>query len=420
MFLTEVHLTVHRSTQSIGGNCIEVSTSDGGRLLLDMGRPLDAPKDARKLLPESLDRNGNVDGILISHPHQDHYGLLEEAPSHWPVYCGEAAGKLMHLTASIFGKGFENGMNYWQSGKPIAIGPFMVTPFLTDHSAFDAYMLQIDVAGKRIFYSGDFRIHGRKASLVERLMQSPPADIDVLLMEGTNLGYSEGAGKPCMSEDDLEQDCVKLFKETKGRVFVSWSAQNLDRTVTLFRACKRSGRTLVVDLYTAEVMHLLASHGKIPQPDWDGIKVVVTSSLARMYKRRGRGDFVQRMVPHGISARKLNESPGKWVVMVRPSLIKDYQKADVNPNSDDAWSWGQWMGYLKMDDGARIQQWFDQSNTPAKHIHTSGHASPADLRAFAMSLQPKTLVPIHGLAWDTDTEGFSGITRLTDGERWLI
>jgi ribonuclease J len=410
--MVNVSLTVHRSTQSIGGNCIEISTSDGNRVLLDIGRPLDAQKDATNLLPDSLVQNGTVDGILISHPHQDHYGLLEEAPNHWPVYCGEATGKLIRMTSGIFGKTLECSFNHWHSGKPLAIGPFTVTPYLTDHSAFDAYMLQIDVAGKRIFYSGDFRIHGRKASLVEKLMASPPSDIDVLLMEGTNLG----SDKPCMTEDDLEQDYVKLFKETKGRVFVTWSAQNIDRTVTLFRACKRASRTLVIDLYTAEVMDMLASKNRIPKPDWDGIKVVVTRSFARMYKRTGREAFVDRMAKNGIAAKKLNETPDKWVIMTRPSLIRDYQFNNVTPDANDAWSWGMWMGYLRNDDGVKIKAWFDTAGSRAAHIHTSGHASPGDLRTFAMSMKAKTMVPIHGLAWDTAPEGFPSITRLQDNE----
>ena len=59
-----------------------------------------------------------------------------------------------------------------------------MTPLLTDHSAFDAYMLLVDVDGRRILYSGDFRRHGRKGSLVDRLMADPPPHIDVLLLEG--------------------------------------------------------------------------------------------------------------------------------------------------------------------------------------------------------------------------------------------
>jgi hypothetical protein len=64
----------------------------------------------------------------------------------------------------------------------------------------------------------------------------------------------------------LEGRFVYLFKATAGRVYVAWSAQNIDRTVTLYRACLKAGRTLVVDLYTAEVLDALASFGRIPNP----------------------------------------------------------------------------------------------------------------------------------------------------------
>src|SRR5437016_5807082 len=83
--------------------------------------------------------------------------------------------------------------------------------------------------GHRILYSGDFRIHGRKSALTRKLMAMPPENLDVLLMEGTNLG----SDKSCVTESDLEDTFVDLFQSTAGRVFVAWSAQNVDRTVTL-------------------------------------------------------------------------------------------------------------------------------------------------------------------------------------------
>ena len=407
-----VRLTVHRATNQIGGNCIEIATDSGARIILDVGRPLDAPRDATDLLPRTLDLTAPVDGVLISHPHQDHYGLLEETPADWPVFCGVPTARLIQLTSGIFGETIQRDFRPWASGRKFQIGPFAVTPYLTDHSAFDAHMLLIEAEGKRIFYSGDFRAHGRKSKLVKRVMVSPPPNIDVLLMEGTNLG----SDKPCVSETDLEADFVDLFRETKGRVFVAWSAQNIDRTVTLYRACLKTGRTLVVDLYTAEVLEKLAAFGKLPQPDWPAMKVVVTGAFARLYRRKGQEDFIKRMVPNGIAAGKLATTPDKWVVMVRPSLMRDYEPAGVAPNADDAWSWSMWRGYLKNEDGSQLQRWFEGGRAKPVHIHTSVHASTADLRAFAGAIKPIRMVPIHGVAWDDQPEGFPPIRRLADGE----
>jgi ribonuclease J len=413
--VSDVRLTVHRSTQEIGGNCIEIAT-DGGRVILDVGRPLSAPKDAIGLLPETLDMSLPVDGILVSHPHQDHYGLLPEAPASWPVYCGEPTARLIELTSGIFGERIQRDFRYWKSGQHVQVGPFRVRPYLTDHSAFDAHMLLLEVAGKRILYSGDFRAHGRKSKLVEQLMASPPDNIDVLLMEGTNLG----SDKPCVTEDALEADFATLFRETAGRVFVTWSAQNVDRTVTLYRACKKAGRTLVVDLYTAEVLEKLGAFAKLPQPGWPNLKVVITRNFSRLYTGKGQGEFVDRMAKHGISARALAERPEKWVVMTRGSLIEFYRKAGVAPNPEDAWSWSMWRGYLPNPDGLKVQAWFDEGGARPAHIHTSGHASTADLKAFAMSSKARSLVPIHGLAWDGDVSGFPPIRRLADGETMLV
>lgn len=414
--MTDLRIIVHRATDEIGGNCIEVALGDEKRIILDVGRPLNAPKAATGLLPKSLNVEVPTQGVLISHPHQDHYGLLEETPAHWPVYSGKAASGLMHLTASIFGKAPVRDYRHWETGKHFVVGSFKVTPYLTDHSAFDAYMLLIEAAGKRILYSGDFRAHGRKAVLVQRLMASPPPDIDVLLMEGTNLG----SDKPTKSEVDLESEFVKLFQETPGRVFVCWSAQNIDRTVTLYRACLKAGRILVVDLYTAEVLELLVDAGRIPQAGWSNLKVVITRSFARLYRSKGRADFVDRMAAHGLSAAQLARDMNKWVVMIRPSLMRDMAPKGVNPSPDDAWSYSQWLGYLKQSDGMALKTWFDEGGARAVHIHTSGHASVADLKAFAAAMNPRMLVPIHGVAWDGDVDGFSNIVRLRNGEPLIL
>lgn len=291
-----------------------------------------------------------------------------------------------------------------------------MTPLLTDHSAFDAHMLLIEAAGRRVLYSGDFRLHGRKGALVRALMARPPADLDALVMEGTNLG----SDKPCVSEAELEDRFVDLFQATAGRVFVAWSAQNVDRTVTLYRACLKAGRTLVVDLYTAEIMELLAEYGRLPRPGWRNLKVVVTSAFARMYRNTGREAFVARMAKCGIAADRLAQDPSRWVIMTRPSLMRDYQRKGVTPGPQDAWSWSLWRGYLDNEDGRKVREWLEAGGSPATHIHSSGHASPADLRRFATSMAAKALIPIHGTAWDAEADGFPAIRRLADGEPLVL
>ena len=211
-----------------------MAAPSGERLILDVGEPL-APSSEGALLPESLDTSRPAAGVLISHPHRDHWGLLDRLPPEWPVFCGGATAKLIRLTTGIRGAPLERDFHSWRSGERFQIGPFAITPWLTDHSAFDAHMLLVEVAGKRILYSGDFRPDGRKSILVDRLMAHPPQDIDVLGGEGTNLGTD----KPCMGEKELETEFEDLFQRTPGRVFVAWSGQNIDRTVPIDRACLR-------------------------------------------------------------------------------------------------------------------------------------------------------------------------------------
>ena len=403
-------LTVHRGTQQIGGSCIEIEHPVGARLILDAGRPLDAPDGATGLLPKSLDLNHPAT-VLISHPHQDHWGLVQELPPNWPIWTGSASAKLIAVTGDVTRRPLTRTFETWDSRtRPFAIGPFTVSPILTDHSAFDAYMLLVEGAGKRLLYTGDFRRHGRKSSLVDRIMAHPPADIDVLLTEGTNLGTD----KPVKSESEVEEDFVKLMERTKGRVFVAWSGQNIDRTVTLYRAAKRTGRTLAIDLYTADVLDRISEGTGLPRAGFPNLKVIITRGLRGSYAMQGREDFIARMVQNGMAAKVLER--GSYVVMLRRGLLRDYQSAGVVPTAEDAFNFSMWRGYLSEPYHTEALEWCRSAGAEIAYIHTSGHASPTDLRAFAAAIRPKMVVPVHGANWDEESHGFGEVRRLGDGE----
>lgn len=405
-----VSIIVHRGTSEIGGSCIEIVSATGERLILDVGRPLAADRDAVGLLPKSLDLSGRAT-VLICHPHQDHWGLVNDVPPNWEVMTGVASSKLILISARFARAPITREISTWRSSRgSFTRGAFRITPRLTDHSGFDAYMLLVEVDGRRLLYSGDFRNHGRKGKLVDGTIANPPRDIDVLIIEGTNLGTD----KPTMTEYDLEHRFVDLARRMPGRLFVTWSAQNVDRTVTLYRAALRAKRTLVVDLYTAEVLQALQGHLSAPFLGIEKLKVILTRSLASHYRKVGKDDWLSEMARIGMSAAALEQQSS--IVMIRSgSLLRDYVAKGVAPTKDDGFSFSMWSGYLK--DQSDLLSWFGSAGSTIEHIHTSGHASPEMLRRFAAAVAAKQVVPVHGANWDTEQAGFAGLVRLNDGEQ---
>ncbi|QHL92093.1 MBL fold metallo-hydrolase (plasmid) [Sphingomonas changnyeongensis] len=410
-------LTVHRGTEQIGGSCIELE-AEGERLILDAGRPLDAPREARDLLPLTLDRVRPAT-VLFSHPHMDHWGLVGELPDHWSLMTGHKSAELMRLTEELFGGVLDRSITCWNSrGGSFRVGPFTVTPFLTDHSAFDAYMLLIECSGTRLLYTGDFRTHGRKAKLVEVTLKKLAGTVDVLLMEGTNLGTA----KPVITERELEHRFADVAGRTRGQVFVQWSAQNIDRTVTLYRAALRSGRELVIDLYAADVLNRVAQDTNIPRPgrDFDKLRVLILPSGQRLFHRAGRSAEADRMArqPYAISRRRLVGRPS--IIMLRDSMFPDFERAGITFEPDDTYVFSNWKGYL--DPNAPQSGWNRATANGARtlHLHTSGHASARELERFAAQLNPRWLVPVHGIAWATPEITLPPVCRLADGETWNV
>ena len=129
----------------------------------------------------------------------------------------------------------------------------------------------MEADGKRLFYSGDLRAHGRKGSLFERLVAHPPENVDVLLLEGTTIGRT-GKDNKYPSESELEERFERLFREAKGLSLVWCSGQNIDRIVTVYRAARRAGKQFIVDMYTASVLRAIGNPN-LPQPGFQGFRV---------------------------------------------------------------------------------------------------------------------------------------------------
>lgn len=388
--------------------------SQGKRLILDLGLPLDAEENTKDYLPEIKGLDGSdptLLGILVSHPHQDHFGLIKHASSDIPVGIGKAARRILIAAAPYMLDNWEITRAGWdfESEKSFSIGLFTITPYLVDHSAYDAYALLIEADGKRLFYSGDFRAHGRKSKLFQKMLAAPPNDIDVLMLEGTNIARETDR---YLSESDLEPGFIDQFKRTKGLALVQCSAQNIDRVVTVFKAAKASNRNLVIDLYTAEVLR--ATGGKhIPQSYWNDIVLYVPDRQARRIAWIKKFEDLHRHSRNRIYIEKLAEHPERYALLFRGLHMQDLEDAECLTGASYVYSL--WKGYWERGDNDNIKDWLESHHIPVQHLHTSGHATKGDLKRFAEALNPGTVIPIHTFSPEVYSEAFNNTEILEDG-----
>lgn len=86
-----MRVRIHRGTKEIGGTCIELE-AQGKRIALDVGLPLDAPRDEEShqsllpAVPGFREADDTLLAVVISHPHMDHYGLARHIRPSVPVH----------------------------------------------------------------------------------------------------------------------------------------------------------------------------------------------------------------------------------------------------------------------------------------------------------------------------------------------
>jgi len=266
---------------------------------------------------------------------------------------------------------------------------------------------------------------------VSKLSERLAGDVDVLLMEGTNLfsssdGYQENSESKLVrskieSEKDVENELVKEFSSTSGFVMLSSSSQNIDRIVSVFRACKRSGRFMIIDLYTAAVL-AATGNKNIPQSGWDGVKLFTPNSQRVHIKNNEMFGLLGAHSVNRIYPDDLHKIIHKSVMLVRPVHLPDLRKlakvdeGQKSPLNGCKFIYSQWAGYLRQTSFDSFRNFLDEHQIPITLVHTSGHAFIEDLRKFAKTLNPGKIVPIHTSAPENFSKYFDNVEMHADGE----
>lgn len=389
-------------------------------ILLDVGLPLNSrfDDDPELNLPQPLFdeiRQGikKINGVLLSHAHMDHYGLAGMLPPDIPIYSGPASADLIELTSKINPHNMRPFTpSLFNDRDTFRIGSFSITPYLVDHSAFDAYGFLISAGGKNLFYTGDFRAHGRKMAIFDKLINDLPK-LNVLVMEGTMIGPR--SDELSLTEEELEEKFVQLIQETSGIVMVSASSQNIDRLVTLFKATMRSERLFIIDFYTAEVLESLGKYANIPQASWARIRVCYLGPLARRFEKLGLKNILEKHLQDGINWRKLREIEDKVVMLIRPGFLFNIKKFFGLQGA--TWVYSMWPGYFKTDKRLNeLRTYFEGKEVRMEYLHTGGHATKEDLVKMADTIDPSMLIPVHSFHSERFQDDFNNVRLVKDGE----
>ena len=364
-----MNIIIHRGTHQIGGSAIEISTKST-RIIMDFGNELSLDE---KYIPENLDIEGvtagvpNCDGIVISHYHMDHLGQLTSALPDIPLYMGELSKEIALIGSEYQDKDLYLrllGANTFRGGEAFTIGDIHIRPLVIDHSAADSYMFVIEAEGKCVLYTGDFRMHGLRHHVLEKLVSTYIGKVDVLITEGTSLARDTDEH---ISEATVLEDISSYIQDGKY-VFVMCSSTNIDRIMGIWQNMP-TDKVLICDAYQKRILDTVIDN------------VYYESSLYRRHDSPlvlNKGPYPKYYMDHGFVS--LVRGTENFV-----SHIKEFPKDDVRI------IYSMWTGYI--EENLLLQ---DLLNTYPSYIcHASGHVSKNDLVQFMELVNPDIVIPVH-------------------------
>jgi ribonuclease J len=159
-------------------------------------------------------------------------------------------------------------------------------------------------------------------------------------------------------------------------------------------------------------------HPHIPQSDWADIALYVPQSQRLQIKKNAWFDLLKRHSTHRVFMEDLQATPEEFALLFRPLHQLDLERANCLNGATYVYS--QWEGYW--DSGAydKTKNWLVRHHIVKNSIHTSGHASPVDLKVFVAAMAARRVVPIHSFMPEHYPALFANVCSHADGQWWDV
>ena len=193
------------------------------------------------------ERKENLQGIIITHAHEDHVGGLAYL---WPdlkcpIYATAFTASIIRLKFEERGINIEDKLNIVDLSSEIQIKPFDIKFQTLTHSIPEPNSLFIKTKLGTIYHTGDWKIDDNPIvgeSIDFNKLKENSGEVLAMVCDSTNVLTSGRSG----SESTVRGNLAGVIKKLKNRVFVTSFASNVARLETIAAAAKESGRSLVV------------------------------------------------------------------------------------------------------------------------------------------------------------------------------
>lgn len=281
--------------------------------------------------------------------------------------------------------------------------------FPVDHSIPGACAWGIETSSGWVIYTGDLRLHGKRADLTRKFM-SEAASLRprALIMEGTNV-----LRKTNIAEQEVYQNGLKVIAGAKKLVFADFSPRDVDRLLTFLQIARDTRRRLVIlpkDAYLLKTLRLLEP--QIPDIAQDNNLAIYQETTARKSPEYWQCNLFQEYSHKTVLAEDVASAQDQFILCFSffdlnelPSLCPEpgslYVYSCSEPHDEeqeiDFYRLHQWLKYFGIKGfGVHVKKG-DKWQVPdgEEGLHASGHACGSDLLAIAREIESEVLIPIH-------------------------